>query len=135
MLRRQWIIFLFSTAFVVSMAHSILPHSHPKEEGKHHNEASASSHHHGDHKHSHEKKSTPALPVFTHFSNVDYIGSTKYSYQEKHHPIFSVEQPLIISLALPIITYLPSPVPQARDLPQWLLLSIRSLRAPPFLIS
>ena len=133
MLRRQWTIYLFSIAFVMSMAHSILPHNHPRE--KHPKEVSASSHHHGDRKHSHEKESTTELPVFTHFSNGDFISSAKYSYQQKYHSVLSVEQPLIISLALPILTYLPSPVPQARDLPQWLLLSIRSLRAPPFFLS
>ncbi len=134
MLRRQWISYLFFIAFAVALVHNILPHAHTKEKTK---GTASSSHHHGDHHaHSHKEGSKPALPVFTHFSNGDFISSAKYSFQEKQHaPVVVFEQPMIISVALPIVAYLPSPIPHARDLPQNFFLSIQSLRAPPYSLS
>jgi hypothetical protein len=139
MIRSQWISYLFSIAFVMSLAHSVLPHAHPKEkvkQGKH----TASHHHHGHGHHSHaraqDEKSKPALPVFAHFSNADFIGSVKYSFQEKQQrPELAFEQAVVISVELPLLTYLPSPVPHARDLPNKIFLSLRSLRGPPYFLS
>lgn len=136
MIRSQWIAYLFSIAFAMSLAHSVLPHAHSKEKGKQGKET-ASHHHHGHHhSHSHNEKSKPALPVFAHFSNADFIGSVKYSYQEKHQrPELAFEQAVVISVALPLVTYLASPVPHARDLPNRIFLSLRSLRGPPYFLS
>ncbi|MEO7989288.1 MAG: hypothetical protein ABI663_07085 [Chryseolinea sp.] len=133
MLRSQWISYLFNIAFAMSLAHAILPHSHPKEKSKDHKHAT--SHHHRDHKdaHSHSHDSKPSLPVFTHFSNADFIGSVKYTYHIKSlNVVMEYEQPVILSFALSFVTHQPSPIPHARDLPNKSLLSIRLLRAPPY---
>jgi hypothetical protein len=134
MVRHQWISYLFFTAFAVALVHNILPHAHTREKTK---VTASSHHHHGDHHaHSHKEGSKPALPVFTHFSNGDFIGSAKYSIQEKQQrAVLVFEQPIIISIALPTLAYRPSPVPHARDLPQKFFLSIQSLRAPPYFLS
>lgn len=138
MIRSQWISYLFSVAFAMSLAHSVLPHAHPKEKAKGGKET-VSHHHHGHqhaHSHAHDKKSKPALPVFAHFSNADFIGSVKYSFQEKQlRSELAFEQAVVISVALPLLTYLPSPVPHARDLPNKVFLSLRSLRGPPYFLS
>ena len=136
MIRSQWIAYLFSIAFAMALAHSVLPHAHSKEKGKQ-GKGTASHHHHGhQHSHSHGEKSKPALPVFAHFSNADVIGSVKYSYQEKQQrPERACEQAVVISVALPLVTYLASPVPHARDLPNRIFLTLRSLRGPPYFLS
>ncbi|HEY5744621.1 MAG TPA: hypothetical protein VIU12_00965 [Chryseolinea sp.] len=139
MIRSQWISYLFSIAFAMSLAHSVVPHAHPKEKVKQGKETASSHHHHGhhhSHAHSHGEKSKPALPVFAHFSNSDFIGSVKYSLQEKQQrPELTFEQALVVSVTLPLLIYQPSPVPHARDLPNKLFLSLRSLRGPPHFLS
>jgi len=136
MIRGQWISFLFSIAFAMSLAHSVLPHAHSKEKAKQGKET-ASHHHHGHHhSHAQDEKSKPALPVFAHFSNADFIGSVKYSFQEKQQrPELTCVQAVVVSVALPLLTYLPSPLPHARDLPNKVFLSLRSLRGPPYFLS
>lgn len=133
MIRCQWILYLFFIAFAVSMGHNILPHAHAKEKAK---KTTSSHHHDGDYHHAHSKAPKPVLPVFAHFSNGDFIGSIKYSLQEKQQrSVLVFEIPVLISVALPALAYLPLPVPHARDLPQKFFLSIQSLRAPPYSIS
>jgi len=137
MVRRQWISHLFFIAFAMAMVHNILPHTHTKSKTKDTEHVGSSHYHHDDHHtHSHSKKSKPALPVFTHFSNSDFIASVKFSLKDKHClQVLVFHHPIVITVSLPILTYLPSPVPHARDLPQKFFLSIQSLRAPPVYLS
>lgn len=137
MTRGQWIVCLFSIAVAMSLVHNILPHSHPEENTNKGNKDHSALHHHSgnDHDHSQQERSKPVLPVFTHFSNSDFIASAKFSYQEKRQMALEFELPQLISVELPILPGLPLPIPHARDLPQGFLLSIQSLRAPPYFFS
>lgn len=137
MLRRPWISYLFFIAFAMALVHNILPHTHSTERTKEAQHVVSSHTHQGDqHAHSHSKESKPALPIFSHFSNGDFIASAKISLKDKQHfEVLTFQRPVIISVSLPILTYLPSPVPHARDLPQKFFLSIQSLRAPPYCLS
>lgn len=138
MIRGQWVSYVSIFAFAISVAHSIFPHTHPKEEGKnhkHHTDNSTShSHKKSDHHNSHSDDS-PQLPVFTHVATSDVTVSPKQSYSVKQLIAIEFEGLHQGSPIFPVLPDLPAPIPYSRDLPQGLDFYLYSLRAPPFSIS
>ena len=136
-MKNQWASILFLIAFALSVAHSSIPHGHPvpPHEYKH----STKSHHHNENndehtKHGHDNSnhnSDHNLPVFSHFSNADYLLNSKYELFVKGKFIIECLEPVKISLQLPEGIDRKVPIPGARELPSSRFRSSQSLRAPP----
>lgn len=147
MIKRQWTTLLFSIAFVISLVHSSIPHIHPEKADHNHrlnnqHHSKTKDHHHHDHvqgeKENHHDESDhqsedKKLPVFSHFSNSDFIGnpafhfsgSEKFAIEFIGSCLFLVEAPEEFRRSILF--------PRARDLPSSRYRSSQSLRAPPFL--
>jgi hypothetical protein len=140
MIKRQWPSVLFIIAFVISLAHASIPHTHPeisKQKVKdQHTHGSKSSHDH-DHEHQstdhHHDASDSKLPVFTHFSNADYVGNALFKLTLKGKYLIEAIEPEEIRFQIPITFTKPILFPKARDLPSGRHRSVKSLRAPPYL--
>ena len=142
MIKRQWPPVLFIIAFVISLAHTSIPHTHPEKsksntrDHSHDHSNDVNDKHHHDHSdnHSHSIPENPdeTLPVFSHFSNADYVGNPSFHFHAKEKHVLELFEPatLIIEIALVFDrTFL---FPKARDLPSGRHLASQSLRAPPF---
>jgi hypothetical protein len=145
MIKRQWITVLFSIAFVISLVHSSIPHIHPEKVDHHHHsdnqKHSKTKDHHGHvqgekgnhHDESDHQPEDKELPVFSHFSNADFIGNPGFH--------FSGSEKFAIDLIASCLILVEAPeefrrsilFPRARDLPSSRYRSSQSLRAPPFL--
>ncbi len=138
MRKQVWPSVLFQIAFAISLAHSSLPHAHPstpenpsQSTGSHHHQAHASKdHQHHDSKHSHDHD----LPVFSHFSNADFISNVKLIFSGKVKVLKTVNiftQTIIIYAPLKKAIDKRPPIHRARELPILHLSSANSLRGPP----
>lgn len=140
MRKQVWPSVLFQIAFAISLAHSSLPHAHPstpenpsQSTGSHHHQAHASKdHQHHDSEHSHDHDSD--LPVFSHFSNADFISNVKLIFSGKVKVLKAVNiftQTIIIYAPLKKAIDKTPPIHRARELPILHLSSANSLRGPP----
>ena len=145
MIKRQWPPVLFIIAFAISLAHASIPHSHPDpiEESHRHSHAAQSSnlshshdskseHHDHSHNHSDQDHKGSDRPVFSHFSNADYLGNSFFEFQVKGKHLIELVQPVTVGLNVPFIPEKHFLFPRARDLPSSRHRSSESLRAPPF---
>jgi hypothetical protein len=137
MIKRQWPSFLVIIAFLVSMAHASIPHDHPTiaqhwhDDDHHNNSASSNGHdHHASHQHN-DSESQRKLPVFTHFSNTDYLGNAFFKFSPKAKDLIALMEWPVIDI--PHLIWFEKPIlfPKARDLPLTRYRSVESLRAPP----
>lgn len=139
MIKREWPSVIFIIAFVISLAHASIPHSHPvlekhKERNSHHH-SSSSNHEHHDHSdsHSHDtnENSEDSRPVFAHFSNGDYVGNPYFQFHAKDNLVFEFLQPASLNVEVALVFEKSHLFPKARDLPWGRHRSSESLRAPP----
>lgn len=133
MRKRSWFTYLFLLAFIISWAHSAIPHSHPDKKNK--SATSEADDHHHDHGHDHEKHGhdqDPTLPVFAHFSNADFIANLKHELPAKKAFLIETLEPLEFSYDLPAELLKQILFPRPREHPAGEFKSIQSLRAPPF---
>lgn len=127
MIRSQWVSFIFLLAFAISLAHTIMPHSHAKVKSA---QTHSSHHHDGNHSRSHNSSD---LPVFVHFSNSDFIGSAQVNYGVIENSIGDCLLPApLFSLSVPVPHKLTIPSHQEGSPPSAPLPVVLSLRAPPF---
>lgn len=141
MVKRTLFSSFFFIAFAVSLVHSSLPHSHPDLEGSRvaetnsHNKESHRhdhDHQHAGHEHGSSDHNQSSLPVFAHFSNVDFIRTSQYEFSGKERFVISSHEPVRISINVPECIEIRSFFPKPREHPAGPLGSVRSLRAPPF---
>lgn len=139
MIKRQWPPVLFLIAFAISLVHASIPHTHPElSEDEHLHE-----HHHepgstGAHEHlplpSHDHDDTKqSKPVFSHFSNGDYVGNAYFHFTAKANHVIDLVAAESVSLCIPVSFEKSAHFHKARDLPSGKHRSITSLRAPPSL--
>lgn len=131
MRNRSWFPYLFLIAFAISWAHSAIPHSHPEKKRE---STTHSDNHHHDHGSNHEKHghdNEPSLPVFTHFSNADFIGNIKYEFAAKEKFLIEPLEPILISYDLPEELTKKILFPRPREHPAGRISASQSLRAPP----
>lgn len=137
MIKRQWPSVLFIFAFVISLAHASIPHIHPVPDKKHtHSHRRSNDKHHHDHSdsHSHNTPGKPdnSPPVFSHFSNADYVGNPCFQFHAKEKHILELLQPNTLIAEISLLFVKTRLFPKARDLPSAMHRSSESLRAPPF---
>lgn len=138
MRERLWPSMLIIVAFVISLVHSSIPHSHPEKEKKglsssthSHSKNGHESHSHGEGNHD-PSKNEKSLPVFVHFSNADYISNYSFHLKEdKGQFLIAVIKPSEIILSTPEEIEKQIIFPRARDLPAGRHRTPKSLRAPP----
>ena len=142
MRKRSWLSCFFFIAFAVSLVHTSIPHTHPEKndkpevnidkhahnDSKHGNKQDHHSHDHGSHEHEQES----SLPVFSHFSNADFIKNLQYEFHAKEKLFVQPLQPVIISVKLAGTLEKKFLFPRPREHPAGRLASSQSLRAPPF---
>lgn len=138
MIKRQWPSVIFIIAFVISLAHASIPHSHPalgKHKERHpHNHSSTSKHKHDhsdNHSHDTNENSEDSRPVFAHFSNGDYVGNPYFQFHAKENLVFEFLQPASLNAEVALVFEKSHLFPKARDLPSGRHRSSESLRAPP----
>ena len=144
MRKQVWPSILFLIAFAISLAHSCLPHAHPtkpknppQSTDSHHHQAHApKDHQHHDSEHSHDHDSD--LPVFSHFSNADFISNVKLIFSGKVKVLktdkFFTQTNITYPSLKKAIDKTP-PIHRARELPILHLSSANSLRGPPTYIN
>lgn len=126
--RKSWICWIFIIAFALSLVHQILPHTHSNVEDRQHKDSAK----HHNRSHTHNSKSN--LPVFTHFSNSDFITNTKRD-NVKKAIVIEFLAPLVANISIQRPTTKKSLWFKARDWPSGYDQSPISLRAPPVSIS
>lgn len=132
MRKRSWFSCVYVLAFAVSLAHNSIPHAHPEKTYSH---AVLTGHRHDHHSHEHDAKGDhheSSLPVFSHFSNADYIGNPKYEFTAKSHSLIQALNPVGVSFNLPDDSEEQVLFPRPREHPPNRVGSSQSLRAPPF---
>ena len=133
MRKRSWFSCVFFLAFAVSLVHSSIPHTHPEKHDKPTASTDTKSHDHSGHNHdSHGHDEGSSLPVFTHFSNADFIANSKYEFAAKEKFVIQAIEPAIISVKQPEDVKKEFPFPRPREHPASRSGSSQSLRAPPF---
>ena len=134
MRKRSWFSCFFFFSFAVSLVHSSIPHTHPEKKDKPTvSSTNINSQDHSGHDHdSHEHDDEPSLPVFSHFSNADFIGNSKYEFSAKEKLAIQAIEPVIISVKQPEDLKKEFPFPRPREHPASRFRSSQSLRAPPF---
>lgn len=146
--KRSWFSGLFLIAFAVSLVHTSIPHTHPEKNDKPEVNAGSHQHNHGEHNHnshdhdkhdhnsndhgSHEHEQKSTLPVFSHFSNADFVKSSRYEFHAKETLFIQHLQPVILSVKLVDTLEKKFLFPRAREHPASRLASSQSFRAPPF---
>lgn len=131
--KRTWLSWMFFTAFAVALAHSSIPHAHPALNKKTASTtADHNTHSHDGHDHdseNHDQQSS--LPVFSHFSNADFISAHTFNVQEKAWFIIAYLTPTGVLIKKPAELKKQISFPRARDLPSSRYRSAQLLRAPP----
>lgn len=145
MIKRLWTPVLFSIAFVISLVHSSIPHIHPEKVDHHHhsdnqNHSKTKDHHDhvqdekgNHHNESNHQSRDNKLPVFSHFSNTDFIGNPGFHFSGSEKVAIEFIASLLILVETPEEFQRSILFPRARDLPSNRYRSSQSLRAPPFL--
>lgn len=138
---------LFFVAFAVSLVHNSIPHSHPETKAstvtKANSDNKAHGHNHG-HEHTHDHPHPPrehnssahdqsSLPVFAHFSNVDFIRTSQYEFCGKERHLVVSLEPVRISVSVPESIEIRSFLPRPRQNRTSQVASVQSLRGPPSL--
>lgn len=134
MRKRSWFSCFFFLAFAVSLVHTSIPHTHPdKKEKPLASVTDSSGHDHSRHDHGGETEE-PSLPVFTHFSNTDYVGNALLKFDARAKYLLEIIAPVQVVIKMSLVTIDRLPFPKPRELPPGRHRSSTSLRAPPFFI-
>lgn len=138
MIKRTWFAGFFLIAFALALAHNAIPHAHPEATNEkqlshsHPGDSKSRGHQHRSDGHSHDE-SDRDLPVFSHFSNADYLGSPVFQFNANEKQLIELLQPQGSLFLVPSALQKPLLFPKARDMPSGRPRSSESLRAPPFL--